>query len=83
MKNEYKMLVRKPEGKRPLKDLGVYGKIILEWILVKWGGNLWTGFSDGSIDSNRTSGPITGREFLDYLNKCKVKVKVKMPLCFN
>jgi hypothetical protein len=31
----YKMLVGKPEGKRPLEDLGVGGKIILEWILLK------------------------------------------------
>jgi hypothetical protein len=26
------------------KDLGVVGKIILEWILGKHGGNVWTGF---------------------------------------
>jgi len=26
------------------EDLGVDGKIILEWILGKWGGNVWTGF---------------------------------------
>jgi hypothetical protein len=26
------------------KDIGVYGRIILEWILGKYGENLWTGF---------------------------------------
>jgi hypothetical protein len=34
MRNAYKILVGKPEGKRPLK-IGVEGKIILEWILGK------------------------------------------------
>jgi hypothetical protein len=28
-------LVGKPEGKRPLGDLGIDGKLILEWILGK------------------------------------------------
>jgi hypothetical protein len=32
MTNAYKILVGKPEGKRPL-DLGTDGRIILEWIL--------------------------------------------------
>jgi len=36
MRNAHKMLVGKPEGKRPLRNLGVDGKIILEWILGKW-----------------------------------------------
>jgi hypothetical protein len=31
-------LVRKPEGKRRLRELCVDGKIILEWILGKQGG---------------------------------------------
>jgi hypothetical protein len=29
----YKILVRKPEGKTPLGDVGVAGRIILDWIL--------------------------------------------------
>jgi hypothetical protein len=37
MRNSYKILVGKPEGKRPLGRLGLHvdGKIILEWILRK------------------------------------------------
>jgi hypothetical protein len=36
MRNIYSILVGKPEGKRPLeKNLGVDGRIILEWILRK------------------------------------------------
>jgi len=27
-----------------LEFLGVHGRIILEWILGKWGGKVWTGF---------------------------------------
>jgi len=27
-----------------LEDLGVDGKVILEWILGKYGGKVWTGF---------------------------------------
>jgi hypothetical protein len=36
-RNAYRILVGKPEGKRPLGDLKVCGRIILEWIL-GWGG---------------------------------------------
>jgi hypothetical protein len=32
----YRVLVGKPEGRRPLGDPGVDGRIILEWILGKW-----------------------------------------------
>jgi hypothetical protein len=37
------MLVGKPEGEGPLGELDVDGKIILEWILEKCGGRVWTG----------------------------------------
>jgi hypothetical protein len=43
MRIAYKMLVRKPEGTNLSKDLGVDEKIILEWILGKYVGKLWTG----------------------------------------
>jgi hypothetical protein len=42
MKNVHKILVGKPEGKRPLENLGLDGKIILKWDFGKWGGKLWT-----------------------------------------
>jgi hypothetical protein len=32
MRNIYRILVDKPEGKRPLEGLDVDGRIILEWI---------------------------------------------------
>jgi hypothetical protein len=35
MRNVYKILVRKPEGKRPHRRSGIGGMIILEWI-GKW-----------------------------------------------
>jgi len=35
MRNAYKILVGKPKGKRHSEEVGVDGKIILEWILGK------------------------------------------------
>jgi hypothetical protein len=39
----YKILVGKPEGKRPLGRPRQDGRIILKWILGKWGLGEWTG----------------------------------------
>ena len=36
----YWVLVRKPEGRRPLGKLGVDGRIILKWIFEMWGGSM-------------------------------------------
>ena len=38
----YRVLVGKPEGKRPLGDTGVDGRIILRWIFRKWDVGVWT-----------------------------------------
>jgi hypothetical protein len=37
-------LVGKNEGKDHSEDLGVDGKILLQWILGKYGGKVWNGF---------------------------------------
>ena len=34
----YRVLMGKPEGKRPLGNPGVDGRIILRWIFRKWDG---------------------------------------------
>jgi len=39
----YRVLVGKPEGRRPLADLGVDGWIILGWISRRWDVGIWTG----------------------------------------
>jgi hypothetical protein len=41
----YSVLVGKPEGKRPLEDQGIDGKIILRCIFRKWDVGIWTGLS--------------------------------------
>jgi hypothetical protein len=38
MRSTYNILVRKPEGKR------THGRIILKWIIKKYGVRVWTGF---------------------------------------
>ena len=41
----YRVLVWKREGKRPLGNPSVDGRIILKWILRKWDVRVWTGSS--------------------------------------
>jgi hypothetical protein len=41
----YKVLVGKPEGKRPLGHLGVGGKVESEWILGRYAGRILNGFN--------------------------------------
>jgi hypothetical protein len=43
MRSMYKILVGKPERQRPLGRLGIDGRIILEWIVRKYSGKMWTG----------------------------------------
>jgi hypothetical protein len=42
-RNAYRLLVGKPEGKRPLGRPRRGGWIILGWILERWNGVMWTG----------------------------------------
>jgi hypothetical protein len=42
-RNAYRLLVGKPEGKRPVEDQEVGGWIILRWFLERWDGVVWTG----------------------------------------
>jgi hypothetical protein len=48
----YRVLVGKPEGKRPLRDLGLGGRITLKWTLGKYGSMGRTGFCWLRIGSN-------------------------------
>ena len=47
-----RILVGKPEGKRPLGNTGVDGRIILKWIFGKWDGDMgwliWLRIGTGS-----------------------------------
>jgi hypothetical protein len=40
-RNEYRILMGKPQGKRLLGDLDVGGRIILKWILERWDCLVW------------------------------------------
>jgi len=41
----YRILVGKPEGKRPLGRARLDGRILLRWIFRKWDVGVWTGSS--------------------------------------
>ena len=47
----YRVLVGKPEGRRPLGDLGVDGRIILGWISRRWDVGIWTGLGWPRIET--------------------------------
>jgi hypothetical protein len=39
----YGVLMGKPEGKKPLGDQSVGGRLIIGWIFKKWDVGVWTG----------------------------------------
>jgi hypothetical protein len=41
----YRVLVGNPEGKIPMGDSGVDGRIILRWAFKKWDVGVWSGLS--------------------------------------
>jgi hypothetical protein len=69
----YRVLVGKPEGRRPLGDPGVDGRIILRRIFWKWEVGVWTGLGwlrirqvAGACEcGNEPSGSIKLGEFFD------------------
>jgi hypothetical protein len=72
-RNAYNILTGKPEGKRPVGRPRLRWGIMLEWILRKYGGKLWTGciwLRMGPVASscehgNETMPSIKDRKFLD------------------
>jgi hypothetical protein len=71
-------MVGRPDGKNNLEDLGVDGKLILNWIFKKWDGGHRVDLSGSGqgkgpgvcVCGNKLSGPIECEEFLDYLRTC-------------
>ena len=47
----YRVLVGKPECRRPLGDLGVDGLLILRWISRKWDVCIWSGLGWPRIEA--------------------------------
>ena len=47
----YRVLVGKPEGRRPLGDPGVIGWIMLGWISRRWDVGIWTGLGWPRIET--------------------------------
>jgi hypothetical protein len=44
IRNAYRLFGTKSEGKNQVEELYVDGRIILDWILEKYGGKVWAGF---------------------------------------
>jgi hypothetical protein len=52
MRNAYRIVVENQKGRDHLEDLGIDGKIILEWILWETGWMVWTGCIWHGIGTN-------------------------------
>jgi hypothetical protein len=63
-----KFLSKNLKGRVHSEDLGIEGKIILERILGRYGGRVWSGYgsvADPCEHGNEPSASIKGEEFLD------------------
>jgi hypothetical protein len=68
-RSAYRILMGRPEGRRPLEEQGVDGRIILKRIFDKWDERAWTELIwlriGTVVDCCGTSGFIKRGEFLD------------------
>jgi hypothetical protein len=72
-RNAHRLLVGKPKGKNHLEDLGIDGRIILNYILKKYDRRIQTGYVWHSTETsggllqhgNGPSGSIMCEKFLD------------------
>jgi len=70
------------KGKDQLQKLGIDGRITLEWILGRKGGNVWTGYvllrigtsKEPYEHGNEPLDSMKGREFLDQLSDYQLLV---------
>jgi hypothetical protein len=44
-RNVYRVLMGKPEGKRPLESQGINGRMGTKWTLGRLAGGMWSGFT--------------------------------------
>jgi len=67
----------RPEGKRLLEELGMDGKIILQWILRKWcEGMNWINMAqDTDQDGFIQNSAMKCGEFFDKLSDCQLPKK--------
>ena len=73
MRDAYRVLGRKPEGKNHMEDPGIDGRIILKSLFEKYVGRTWTFESLSSCceSGSEPSRAIKCGEYLDWLRNCE------------